>query len=48
MGYRIELGEIETAILAIDGIDNACVLYDYDNKNITLIYESIQKVSRKQ
>lgn len=38
-GYRIELGEIETAVLAIDGIFNACVLYDDENKNIVLIYE---------
>ena len=28
MGYRIELGEIETAIIAINGVKNACVLYD--------------------
>ena len=37
MGYRIELGEIETAILGINGIDNACVLYDTEIKSIVLI-----------
>lgn len=47
MGYRIELGEIETAILALDGVDNACVLYDQDNKNIVLIYESANKIEQK-
>lgn len=47
MGYRIELGEIETAILAIDGVDNACVLYDNENKNIVLIYESAKKIGAK-
>lgn len=47
MGYRIELGEIETAILAIDGVDNACVLYDNENKNIVLIYESGKKIEQK-
>lgn len=47
MGYRIELGEIETAILAIDGVDNACVLYDNENKNIVLIYESTKKIEQK-
>lgn len=47
MGYRIELGEIETAILAIDGVDNACVLYDNENKNIVLIYESAKKIEQK-
>jgi D-alanine--poly(phosphoribitol) ligase subunit 1 len=40
MGYRIELGEIETSVLALDGVNNACVLYDSDNKDIVLIYES--------
>ncbi|QKF73473.1 AMP-forming adenylation domain superfamily protein, putative D-alanine:D-alanyl carrier protein ligase [Aliarcobacter faecis] len=47
MGYRIELGEIETAILAIDGVDNACVLYDNENNNIVLIYESAKKLEQK-
>ncbi len=28
MGYRIELGEIETAIMGVEGVQNACVLYD--------------------
>lgn len=28
MGYRIELGEIETAILGIDGVENACCVYN--------------------
>jgi D-alanine--poly(phosphoribitol) ligase subunit 1 len=47
MGYRIELGEIETAVLAIAGIDKACVLYDTVNKNIVLVYESDVKKSQK-
>lgn len=47
MGYRIELGEIETAILAINGVDNACVLYDNENKNIVLIYESTIKNTQR-
>lgn len=47
MGYRIELGEIETAILAIDGVDNACVLYNNESKNIVLIYESAKKLEQK-
>ncbi len=36
MGYRIELGEIENALFGVDGIDNACVLYD--NKEIVAFY----------
>jgi len=47
MGYRIELGEIETAVLALEGIDKACVLYDANNKNIVLVYESDQQVSQR-
>lgn len=40
LGYRIELGEIENTIIHIDGIDNACVLYDHANQEITLFYET--------
>ena len=39
-GYRIELGEIENAVLSISQIDNACVIYDDEGKNIVLFYES--------
>ncbi len=39
MGYRIELPEIEHQVLAIDGIANACVLYDHPKKAITLFYQ---------
>ncbi len=34
LGYRIELGEIETAILGIEDINNACVLYDANRTRI--------------
>ncbi|MEH7502859.1 amino acid adenylation domain-containing protein [Neobacillus drentensis] len=40
MGYRIELGEIETAVLSIDSIFNASVLYNLEKKGIVLTYES--------
>lgn len=40
MGYRIELLEIEYQVLAIEGIANACVLYDKEKKEITLFYET--------
>lgn len=39
MGYRIELPEIEHQVLAIDGIANACVLYNQQKKAITLFYQ---------
>ena len=39
MGYRIELPEIEYQVLRIDGIANACVLYNQEKKEITLFYE---------
>lgn len=40
MGYRIELPEIEHNVLAIGGIDNACVLYDERKKEIAVYYET--------
>lgn len=40
LGYRIELGEIETAILSIEGIDNACCLYDTELQKIIAVYQS--------
>lgn len=48
MGYRIELGEIETAILATEGIDNACAVYDNEEKKITLVYESFKGLTKKE
>lgn len=39
-GHRIELGEIETAALAIEGINQSCVLYDEEQKKIVLFYIS--------
>lgn len=40
LGYRIELPEIEHQVLSLDGIANACVLYDQPAKQITLFYET--------
>jgi amino acid adenylation domain-containing protein len=40
MGYRIELSEIEHRVLCVEGIANACVLYNSDKKEISLFYES--------
>ena len=39
-GNRIELGEIETAAKGVDGINNACVLYDQQKQQIVLFTES--------
>ncbi len=38
MGQRIELGEIESAARAVDGVANACCLYDHRRKKIRLFY----------
>ena len=38
MGHRIELGEIETAALAVEGIKQACCLYDTARSRIVLFY----------
>lgn len=40
LGYRIELGEIEHGVLQIDGIQNCCVVYNHDTKQIVLFFES--------
>ncbi|MGN9234568.1 amino acid adenylation domain-containing protein [Atopobiaceae bacterium HCP3S3_D6] len=38
MGQRIELGEIETAARGVEGVENACCLYDHRRKKIRLFY----------
>jgi D-alanine--poly(phosphoribitol) ligase subunit 1 len=45
LGYRIDLGEIEHAALQVTGIDNACVVYGRDKKEITLFFESAEELS---
>src|SRR5450631_304310 len=45
LGYRIELGEIEYAVMRLDGIRNACVVYIHDRKEIVLFFESAQELS---
>jgi amino acid adenylation domain-containing protein len=37
-GYRIELGEIENAVMSLDTIDSACVMYDADHQSIALFF----------
>lgn len=44
LGYRIELGEIENVAVSLPFIENACVLYDKENKQIFLIYETTADV----
>lgn len=42
LGYRIELAEIEHVIVNnLDYINNACCIYNNEEKNIVLYYESI-------
>lgn len=41
LGYRIELGEIEHVIInTLKLVNNGCVVYNYNRKEIVLIYES--------
>jgi amino acid adenylation domain-containing protein len=44
LGYRIELGEIEHLVTSIGLVDNACVLYQRERKEITLFFEAKQQV----
>ena len=45
LGYRIELGEIEHAVLQVEGVRNACVVYQPARKEIILFFESDQDLS---
>lgn len=38
LGHRIELGEIENAILSIEGIENACCIFNEENSDIIAVY----------
>jgi non-ribosomal peptide synthetase component F len=44
LGYRIELGEIEHLVTSTGLVDNACVLYHRERKEITLFFEAKDKV----
>jgi acyl-coenzyme A synthetase/AMP-(fatty) acid ligase len=39
LGYRIELGEIEIAANSIRNIRSVCAFYNYEKKEIVLLYE---------
>jgi len=46
LGYRIELSEIEHVIInTIKEIDNACVIYNFEKKEIVLFYESGSEIT---
>jgi amino acid adenylation domain-containing protein len=45
LGYRIELGDIEYAVLQLDAVRNACVVYNRDRKEIVLFFESVHELS---
>ncbi|PAF41034.1 hypothetical protein BKH45_08615 [Helicobacter sp. 11S03491-1] len=47
-GYRIELGEIEIALGDFKPIDSLCVVYDKQNSQITLFYESKEEILKAQ
>lgn len=38
LGHRIELGEIENAILSVEGVENACCVFDEKNSDIIAVY----------
>ena len=46
-GYRIELGEIETAVFSVEEMENVCVLYNNNEKEITLFYTSKSELNIK-
>jgi amino acid adenylation domain-containing protein len=45
LGYRIELGEIEHIVVNIlQLVSNGCVIYNRQNKDITLVYEAAEDI----
>ena len=45
MGYRIELGEIEHAVInKLKLVEYCCVVYNKQKKEITMFYESPEKI----
>lgn len=46
LGYRIELGEIEHVIInTLKLVENGCIVYNRNKKEITLFYESTKNIS---
>ena len=46
MGYRIELGEIEHVLIdTLHLVEYACVVYQYEKKEITLFYEQKENIT---
>lgn len=43
-GNRIELGEIEKVVESMDGIENACALFNADTKEIVLFVQSQENI----
>ncbi|MDX8409175.1 MAG: amino acid adenylation domain-containing protein [Mariprofundales bacterium] len=41
MGYRIEAGEVEAALMAIAGVQQACLCYDQQNSQLVAFYTSV-------
>ena len=46
MGHRIELTEIEAAVDSIDLVERCCCIYDANNENIVLVYQSKELVDK--
>lgn len=46
-GYRIELGEIETALLAVKGVNDGCVVYNGVKEEIVAFYTGKEYVDKK-
>ena len=46
-GNRIEMGDIENAARTIDGLTNACAVYDAPNEQIVLFVETGEKLNKR-
>jgi acyl-coenzyme A synthetase/AMP-(fatty) acid ligase len=47
-GNRIELGEIETAAICVNGVENACAIFDHEKQEIVLFVETTYTLSLRK
>lgn len=47
-GNRIELGDVESAAISLDGIKNACAVFDSDKQEIILFLETLDEIKERK
>ena len=47
-GNRIEMGDIETAARTLEGVENACAIFDAENERIVLFVETKEQLNQRK